>query len=78
MVQFRRFGFFPDLKLNEKFEARSLLTPIHNSTANPRQDDINFEWEFEQSFQATCFLNFTTKEVRETYLMRLPSTVNPE
>lgn len=75
---FRRFGFWPDLKLNEKFEARSLLTPIPTSTANPRQDDIDFQWEFEQSFQAICFLYFTSKEVREAYVIRLLSNVNAE
>lgn len=75
---FRRFGFWPELKLNEKFEARSLLTPIPTSTANPGQDAIDFEWEFEQSFQALCFLNFTSQEVRETYVFRMPSNINAE
>lgn len=75
---FRRFGFWPEFKLNENFEARSLLTPIPTSTANPSQGDIDFEWDFEQSFQALCFLNFTSQEVREIYVILMPSNVNPE
>lgn len=63
----RRFGVFPDRKLNENSEARSMLTPGPTSMAT---DDFDTQWGFEQSFQSTVFQTFTTKEVRSIWLLR--------
>lgn len=63
MFPFRRFGIFPDRKLNENSEARSMLTPVPTSVADPRLDGSDFQWGFEESFQAASFEYFTTKEV---------------
>lgn len=43
-----------------------MLTPlaVPTSTADPRLDGNDFQWGFEESFQATCFDFFTTKEVK--------------
>lgn len=60
----RRFGIFPDRKLNENSEARSMMTPIFNPTADPRLEGVDFQWGIEESFQATCFEYFTTQEVK--------------
>lgn len=63
----RRFGIFPDRKLNENSEARSMMTPEPPSTTT---DDFGTQWGFEQSFQSTVFQSFTTKEVRLIWLLR--------
>lgn len=64
MFPFRRFGIFPDRKLNENSETRSILTPLSTSIADPRLEGGDSQWAFEESFQATCFEYFTTKEVK--------------
>lgn len=64
MFPSRRFGIFPDRKLNENSEARSMLTPLSTSIPDPRLDGSDFQWGFEESFQASVFEYFTTKEVR--------------